>query len=259
VSFYLKTPYKPTPTLLIQGTPEYVYGSFNDKTGPTFGYIVSDSAVTTTATVTFRIVSGNVPTPNSLVTVVGAANSANLNVTNGTIITATTTDAGISTITYAITSSSIAPGTADGGQVYIAVPEVPDNLTAGIVSNLSTNAGASAPVAAPVGSTSVGRSISVTVNLLANSTTYVSNLTGVTVVIQGANKDRDDFYNTIGTIITGGSAGNIYDWQSGQGDDNASGTGALADGGVNLPQFLFYRLKVSAATGAGYLTGSIMV
>ncbi len=257
--FYVKSPYKPVPTLLIQGSPEYVFGSLNDKTGPTFGYIVSDSAVTTTATVTFRIVSGNVPTPNSLVTVVGAGNSANLNVTNGTIITASTTDAGISTITYTITSSTIAPGTADSGQVYIAVPEVPDNLTAGIVSNLATNAGASVPVAAPVGSTSVGRSISVTVNLLANSATYASNLSGVTVVIQGANKDRDDFYNTIGTVVTGGSAGNVYDWQSGQGDDNASGTGALADGDVNLPQFLFYRLKVSAATGAGYLAGSIMV
>ena len=257
--FYLKTPFRPTPTLLIQGSPEYVYGSLNDKTGPTLGTIVSDSAATTTATVTFRILSGNVPTVNSLVTVSGAANSANFNVVNATIISVTCTDAGICTITYAITSSTVPAGTADAGQVYIAVPEVPDNLTASIVSNLATNAGASVPVAAPVGSTSIGRSISVTVNLLANSTTYVSNLSGVTVVIQGANKDRDDFYNTIGTIVTGGSAGSVYDWQSGQGDDNASGTGALADGDVNLPQFLFYRLKVSAATGAGYLTGSIMV
>ena len=257
--FYLKTPFRPTPTLLIQGSPEYVYGSLNDKTGPTLGTIVSDSAVTTTATVTFRILSGNVPTPNSLITVVGASNSANLNVTNGTIITASTTDAGISTVTYAITSSSIAPGTADAGQVYIAVPEVPDNLTASIVSNLATNAGASVPVAAPVGSTSVGRSISVTVNLLANSATYASTLSGVTVVIQGANKDRDDYYNTIGTITAAGAAGNIYDWQSGQGTDKSTGTGVLADGDVNLPQFLFYRLNVTGATGAGYLTGSIMV
>jgi hypothetical protein len=258
MSFYLKTPYKPVPTLLIQGTPEFVYGSLNDKVGPTFGYIISDSAVTTTATVTFRIVSGNIPTPNSLVTVVGAANSANLNVTNGTIITATTTDAGISTITYAVTSSTIAAGTADAGQVYIAVPEVPDNLTASIVSNLATNAGASVPVAAPVGSTSIGRSISVTVNLLANSTTYASNLTGVTVVIQGANKDRDDYFNTIGTITASGAAGNVYGWQSGQGTDKSTGTGVLADGDVNLPQFLFYRLNVTGATGAGYLTGSII-
>ena len=257
--FYLKTPFRPTPTLLIQGSPEYVYGSLNDKTGPTLGTIVSDSAVTTTATVTFRILSGNVPTPNSLITVVGASNSANLNVTNGTIITASTTDAGISTVTYAITSSSIAPGTADSGQVYVAVPEVPDNLTASIVSNLATNAGASIPVAAPVGSTSVGRSISVTVNLLANSATYASTLSGVTVVIQGANKDRDDYYNTIGTITAAGAAGNIYDWQSGQGTDKSTGTGVLADGDVNLPQFLFYRLNVTGATGAGYLTGSIMV
>src|ERR1035437_7810509 len=257
--FYSKSPFKAVPTLLIQGTPEYVYGSLNDKTGPTLGYIISDSAITTTATVTFRIASGNVPTPNSLVTVVGATNSANFNVVNATIITVTCTDAGICTISYAITSSTVAAGTADAGQVYIAVPEVPDNLTAAIVSALDGHAGASAPVAAPVGSTAIGRSISVTVNLLANSTTYPSTLSGVTIVIQGANKDRDDYYNTIGTITAAGAAGSVYDWQSGQGADKSTGTGVLADGYVNLPQFLFYRLSITAATGAGYLTGSIMV
>ena len=83
---YIKSPFKPTPTLLVQGRPEYVFGSWNDKTAPTQGYIISDSAVTTTATVTFQVVSGNTPVVGSLITVVGAANSVNYNVTNAQIL-----------------------------------------------------------------------------------------------------------------------------------------------------------------------------
>ena len=254
--FYLKTPFKPTPKLLIQGTAEYLYGTFNDKAGPTFGYVVSDSAVTTTATVIFRIVSGNVPSVNSQITIVGSANSAGVfNTTNGTILTSSCTDAGICTVTFAITSTSQS-STADGGEVYIAQPEVPDNLTAGIVAALATNAGASAPVAAPVGATANGRSISVTLSLLANSATYPSTLSGVTATLQGANLDLDGEYNDCGIIGTALAAGTVTDWQSGQGD---TATGTLTAGSVNFPNFKFYRLKITVATGAGYIVGKIMV
>jgi len=254
--FYLKTPFKPTPTLLIQGTPEYVYGSFNSKVGPTLGAVISDSGATTTGTLTFQVLSGNSPAVNSLITVVGTANSGgNFNVVNATILTASTTNEGVCTVTFAISSTTQAT-TADAGQVYVVVPEVPDNLTASIVTNLSTNAGASVPVAAPVGLPTDGRSLSATLSLLANSTTYPSTLTGVTATIQGANIDFDSEYNDIGTITAAGSAGNVYDWQSGQG---MSTTGTLAAGSVNLPDFRFYRLKITAATGAGYIVGKILV
>ena len=255
--FYIKSPFKPMPKALILGTPEYVYGSFNDKTGPTLGSVISDSAVTTTGTLVFQILSGNVPSVNSLISVVGTSNSAGIfNTTNATLLTVSCTAAGICTVTYAISSTTQA-STADGGQVYIAQSEVPDNLTSTIVSNLATNAGASEPIAAPVGAPSSGRSISVTLTLVANSTTYGSNLSGVTAVIQGANMDLDTEYSTVGTITAAGAQGNTYEWQSGQGDDLATGTGALAEAGVNLPTFRFYRLKITAATGAGYIVGKI--
>jgi hypothetical protein len=80
-------------------------------------------------------------------------------------------------------------------------------------------------------------------------------LAGVTAVIQGSNVDRDDHYNTIGTIVTGGTAGSTYDWQSGQGD---TATGILAAGSVTVLSFRFYRLQITAATGAGYAVGTIM-
>src|ERR1039458_8599051 len=157
--FYIKSPFKPTPKLLIQGTPEYVFGSFNDKVGATFGYVQSDSAVTTTGTLVFRITSGNVPFVNSLISVVGTANSAGVfNVTNATILTVVCTDAGICTVSYAVSSTS-QTSTPDGGEVTINQSEIPDQLTAGIVAAVPA---ASFPVAAPVGATTIGRSISVT-------------------------------------------------------------------------------------------------
>jgi hypothetical protein len=129
---YITSPFKPMPALNVSGTPTYLLGSYNDKASPTFGYVVSDSAVTTTGTVTFRITSGNVPFVGALISVVGTANaSGNFNVTNATILTVTCTDAGICTVTYAITSSTVALGTADGGQVQVPQPELGETLVNG--------------------------------------------------------------------------------------------------------------------------------
>lgn len=249
---YSKSPFKPTPTLLVQGKPEYVFGSWNDKTGPTLGNVISDSAVTTTGTLTFNITSGNIPTVGSLITVVGTANaSGNFNVTNAQILTAITTAAGVATVTYAITSSSVAVGTADSGQVAIPQPELGDILT--------SFAASSVPVVCPASpSQQSGKSLSATVKLPAQQAGVASTLSAVTVLIQGANFDEDSQYNTIGTLTAAGTSvggPNTYDWQSGQGDTT---TGTLAAGSVNLPNFRFYRLQVSAATGSGPVIGTIM-
>jgi hypothetical protein len=248
MGFYQTTPFKPTPTLLVQGRPEYVFGSLNDKTGPTLGNVISDAAATTTATLIFQIVSGNIPAVDSQITVVGTANSAGVfNVTNATVLSVSCTDGGVCTVTYAIASTTQVK-TADGGQVIIPQPEVGDALT---------TTSASVPVACPDSpSQQSGKSLSVTLKLPASTTANPSTLSGVTVVIEGSNIDRDAAYNAIGTIVTGASAGNTYDWQSGQGD---TATGTLAAGSVILPNFRFYRLHATAVTGAGPIVGSIMM
>jgi hypothetical protein len=251
---YVKSPFKPSPILLVEGKTEYVFGSWNDKSGPTSGSVISDSAVTTTGTLTFIILSGNVPVVGSLITVVGTANGGgNFNVTNAQILTAVTTDAGICTVTYAITSSTVAVGTPDGGQVLIPQPELGDVL-------VSPATVSSIPVAVP-GSPSQqsGKSLSVTVKLPAQQLGVASSLSAVTVTIQGANFDEDGQYNNIGTITAAGtSAGgpNTYDWQSGQGF-SATTSNTLSLGNVNLPNFKFYRLQVSG-TGSGPVIGTIM-
>jgi hypothetical protein len=252
MSFYVKSPFKASPQLLVQGTPEYVFGKYNANTGSTLGNVVSDSGNGTTSTVIFQIISGNIPIAGSLVTIQGSANAAGAyNVTNAVVLTVSTTVTGLCTITFAGTGNSAT--TADAGQVSIPQIEIGDNLTAGIVAALPA---ASVPVAAVVGSTVIGRSTSATVTLPANTAAFPSTLSAVTIVIQGANQDLDSEYNTVGTITTTGAAGNTYDWQSGQGDGQATPT--LATGNVDLLSFRFYRLVVTAATGAGYIVGSIM-
>lgn len=248
MAFYILSPYKPTPLLMVQGTPSYLFGSYNDKTGPTFGAVISNSAVTTTGTLVFNILSGNIPAVGSLITVIGTANGGgNFNVTNAPILTVSTTTAGICTVTYTI-SSTTQGALADGGQVQIPQPEVGDALATGITS--------SAPVVSPAaGPNSVGKSLSATIKLPASSAAFPSTLTGVTVVLQGANIDLDSEYNTLATVAAAVAAGTTTDWQSGQGD---TATGTLAAGSVNLLNFRFYRLQVTAATGAGPIIGKLL-
>jgi len=248
---YQLTPFKQSPIALIQGTPAYVFGSLNDKTAPAFGYIISDSGNGATSMVTYQQTQGNLPIPGSLVTILGSANAAGAyNVTNVVLATVTSNDFGVVTLGFAGTGSSASAP--DSGQVIIPQVEIGDNLTAALVSALPYT---SVPVAAVVGATVTGRSTSATVTLPTSSTAFPSTLTGVTVVIQASNVDRDDHYNTIGTIVTAGTAGTTYDWQSGQGD---TATGILAAGSVDLLSFRFYRLQVTVATGAGYIVGTIM-
>ncbi len=252
MSLYVKSPFKQPPTLLVEGKTEYVFGSWNDKTGATIGSVISDSAVTTTGTLTFIVLSGNVPAVGSLITVVGTANGGgNFNVTNAQILTVVSTSAGVVTVTYAITSSTVAAGTPDGGQVIIPQPELGDNITTGVTTSV--------PVAVPgAPSQQSGKSLSVTVKLPAQQLGVASSLSAVTVVIQGANFDEDAQYNTVGTITAAGTSvggPNSYDWQSGQGN---TGTGTLASGSVNLPNFKFYRLQVTGATGSGPIIGTLM-
>ena len=249
---YQTTPFKAPVQLLIQGTPSYVYGSYNDKTAPAFGYIISDSGTGSVSTVVYQQTQGNLPIPGSLVTILGSANATGLyNVTNAVLLTVVANDFGTITITFAGSGSSASAP--DSGQVRVPVIEIGDNLTAGLVSALPYS---SVPVAGVVGATVTGRATSATVTFPANSTAFPSTLSAVTVNIQAANFDRDDHYNTIGVLTAAGSAGNSYDWQSGQA--TPATPGVANPGGVDILSYRFYRLQVTAATGAGYVVGTIM-
>lgn len=234
---YQTTPFKASPALAVAGTPQYLFGSYNDKTGPTVGIVISDSAVTTTGTVTFQILGGNVPVVGSLITVVGTANGGgNFNVTNAAIVTVVCTDAGICTVTYVITSSSVPASTPDNGHVIVPQPEVGETVA------VPTK---SVPVARPYNNPEVqeGQALSAVVNLGAG-------LSAVTATLEGADFDLDSEYTTIHTFGVSG----LSSFQSGQ-DVVAAGT--ANPGGANTLNYRFYRFNISALTGSGKVIAKI--
>jgi hypothetical protein len=196
-------------------------------------------SIGTTAELIIKIISGNVPVVGSLITVVGVSASSNFNVTN-VVITAVSAannpDNGVYAIAYTITST-FTPIQADAGQIIVPQPEIGETVS---------DTGASSPVAVGAWFPS-GKSLSVTLTL-------GTGISGVTAVLQGANRDYDSEYNTIATIGTGLGVGTT-DWQSGQGD---TATGTLAAGSVNFPNFRFYRLNLTAVTGSGNVIAKIM-
>lgn len=239
MSQYIKSPFRPPTPLLVANSPQYVLGSWSSNTGPTLGNVINDSAVTTTATVKIQILSGNIPVAGSKITVVGASNSPNFNVTNAAILSVSapaSPDAGVYTVTYAITSTSQGV-LADGGQFIIPQPELGEDIT-GMGSTY-----ASVSVAAPFNNPQMdqGKALSVTVSFPALNAGAAA-----TVSLQGADFDIDSEFQDIAVVatVTAGSIGSTGHFNSGQG---ASGTPA----GVNLTNWRFYRLNITNASTLG--------
>jgi hypothetical protein len=188
---YITSPFKPTPTLLIPGFPTYLWGSWNDKTGPTQGVVLQSLGIGATAELIVKILSGNIPVVGALITVVGVAASANFNVTNA-VITAVdkyphgnNPDNGMYALAYAATVAT--PMQADAGQFIIPQPEVAEALTA--VS--------SAPVVMPYGNSTYNQNQGLTAVV-----SFPSLPTSVIVSLQQAVQDIDSEYATIAVAAT---------------------------------------------------------
>ena len=255
--FYVKSPFKQSPKLLTQNTPEYLFGSWNADVAPTQGNIISDSGTGSVSTFVIQILSGNIPTVDSLFSSVGTANASGaynlVNVGILSVSAANQPDNGIFTITVAGTGSSASA--ADAGKFYISVPEIGDQLTAALISS----GVASVPVASPsAGPDNTGKSLSATVKLPANTTANPSNLSAIAVFLQGGNLDYDTEFADIGEIVASGSAGNTYEWQSGQAA-GAAAPGSVGSGSVLQPNFKFYRLRVATGgSGTGPIIGKLV-
>jgi hypothetical protein len=239
MSQYIKSPFRPPTPLLVANSPQYVFGSWLSTTGPTLGNVLSDSAITTTATVKIQILSGNIPVAGAKITVVGAANSPNFNVTNATIISVSApaaVDVGVYSVTYAITSTS--QGTLlDAGQFCIPQPELGEDITG--MGSIYTSVGVAAPFNNP--QMDQGKALSVTVSFPA-----LNAGSAATVSLQGADFDVDSEYQDIAVVatVTAGSIGSTGHFNSGQG---TSGT----PGEVNLLNYRFYRLNITSASTLG--------
>lgn len=223
---YQNTPFKPSPNLITSGRPSYVFGSYDDKSSPTSGWVISDSATGTTGTLVFQIVSGNALQTPSLngaqITVQGTSNSSGaFNVTNATILTAVTnTETGVCTVTYTIAATSQA-STPDFGTVIVPVPEVGEAISGNE---------ASVPVAAPFQNpqTNQGRVVTAVISFPGG------NPTTATVTLQEAVQDLASEYQDIGLVCT--VAGGMIT------------AGPIAS--VTSVDGRFYRLNVTNYTGS---------
>lgn len=254
MSQYQTTPFKAPVQLGVAGTPSYLLGSWNDKTGPTLGYVISDASNgTTTGTLIFQIVSGNVPVVGALITVIGTANgSGNFNVTNAAIATVSVTEQGVATVTYTIASTATPTvQTQDAGQVQVPQPEVGETVSGSTYSSV--------PVARPFNNSNIqeGQSLTATLNLPSGGS-----LSGIVAVLQGADVDLDAEYTTIHKFAAVTGANTHESFQSGTDTQFITATAAPGTignnpGGANLLNYRFYRFSFTSITGTGLAIGKI--
>ena len=226
--YYETTPFKNSPKLLISGRPVYLFGSWNDKTSPTFGYVISNSAVGTVGTLVFQIKDGNAPISGSLITVRGTANSGGaFNTTNATVLSAVTDmNSGICTVTYAISSTTQASA-ADSGQAEIPQPEIGE-----AVAN-----GASAPCAVSFSTANPDQKRGITAVC-----SFPTIPTACVVSLQQAVIDLDSEYTTIDTVVT------------------VSGGLITLGGQGTIDPVLgrFFRFNISGLTGTGTIVAKLL-
>jgi len=228
---YQTTPFKPSPVLAVSGRPTYLFGSLDDRSSPTLGTVISNSASGTTGTLTFQINAGNAPAVGELITVISTANSAGVfNVTNATILTATTNVlTGVCTVTYAISSTTQAT-TADVGQVEVPRSEVGETFANGASAPCSVAPNNSAP--------QQGRTITVSVEVTGTPSAG-------TVDLQGANIDLDSQYETL-PPVSGGSTSSAHIFDASLVGSAQGGEASFADYTMN---YRFYRIIVAAVSG----------
>lgn len=187
---YITSPFKPSPILMVPGMPSYLLGSFNDKTSDTRGPVLTDEGNGTTSTVVFQILDGNIPLVGALVYIQGSANaSGDYNADGATILTVSTTAAGVCTITFA--GSGDSSSAADTGMVIIPQPEIGENLVEG----------ASIPCAMPYNNVVANLNQALTAVISCPSLSG-SPAASATVYLQQAVKDMDSEYQDVALIAT---------------------------------------------------------
>lgn len=213
---YQNTPFG--PKLLAQkGIPAYLFGTYDTRIGDSKLYVTNSALTSNVATVTVQQLSGPLPLVGSLISIINSTNgSGALNVSRA-VITATTVSAltGAGTISFALTNANIATA-ADTGTVEIEPAEIPEALANG--------KSIACAVARTNSATDTTENITATVSFPSLPTT-------ATVSLQGAIKDIDSEYVTLGTVgtVAGGAA-------------TATSLGFIG-------KYTFYRLLVASVTG----------
>jgi hypothetical protein len=172
----------------------YLWGKFNDKTGPTVGNVLSTGGNGTTSTVKVQILGGNVPIVSALsvplITIVGTANAAGaynaVNVALVSVSAATNPDSGIYTFTFLGSGSSAAA--ADAGQFIVPQPETAETLVTDAKSDRCTM---------PFGNATFNQNQGLTAVV-----SFPSLPTSIIVYLQQAVQDLDSEYQDVAAVVT---------------------------------------------------------
>jgi hypothetical protein len=224
---YLKANVNQAVQQAVPGLPAYAFGSLNRLVAPTRMNITSGSVASNVASITGVVIEGNIPVVGQLVTITGCSQGT-FDVTNVSIASvsaAATPDAGVYTITFALTTGNIASVPLTGLVVAPQI-EVGDTLVNGSSQAIAIQANTGPEN---------GRAVRVDV-------TFPSIPTTALVVLQGADVDLDAQYVTIGTIAS--VAGSSVTGQS------------VTFDGIRAN---FLRLNVSTLAGSGTVVGKILV
>lgn len=223
---YDNSPFKALPKLLVPSQNIYLLGSLNTLISDTKMSISSVALTATAATIGVQITEGNIPAVGSFISIRGTQTSSGLFNVNNALVTAVAINAvtGAGTISFTTTTGTVAT-TPDSGQAIIPVPEIPETLAVG------------ASVAAAFSANDTAGS---SVKIVAAAVNFPTIPTSATVVLQGALRNVDSEFVTLGTVAT------------------------VAAGAVTLEQaqfpnimYEFLRFNVTALTGTGTITAKV--
>jgi hypothetical protein len=215
-----------TALLVQEGTPVYLFGSYNMHQANTKMWVSNSALTSNVATITVQIIEGEIPLVGSLITVTQTqAGSGGMNVNRATItavsITATT---GQGTISYADTHANIT-SVADTGTAVAEVQEVPETAANG--NSIACQ------FQAPKGDSQFTIPLAVTFPTLP---------TAASVSLQAAlHNVNSEFTNVGSALVTVASS--------------AYTAGPFAQ--VTLQRGYFYRFAVSGVSGSGTIVAKI--
>lgn len=223
---YDNSPFKALPKLLVPSQNIYLLGSLNTQISDTKMFVNSVSLTGTTATIGVQITDGNIPIVGSFISIRGTQTSSGLfNVTNA-LVTAVAINAvtGSGTISFTTTTGTVGT-TTDAGQAIIPVPEIPETIVVG------------ASIAAAFSANDTAGS---SVKIVAAAVNFPTIPTSATVVLQGALRNVDAEFVTLGTVAT-------------------VAAGAVTQEQAQFPNIMyeFLRFNVTALTGTGTITAKV--
>jgi hypothetical protein len=201
--------------LLQKGVPAYVIGSFSQQVGNTKIAVTNNEIVADVATVQGQLISGPLPVPGSLISIINTTNSAGAFNVDRAVITAVSfvASTNVMTITFALTATAQAL-TADHGTAIIEPAEAGETVTsAGFI---SVPVVVQAPegdsqftlpmsVTAGAGITAMTATLQVAIKAQSNEWTNTAFVSTVAAPVAQATLQRGYIYRVAITGVTGSS------------------------------------------------------